>query len=70
MIEAAVVAFVLVDCVWLSAAAVAAAGFVDALLAELEAAPLSGSAALAVPDPAVVPLVVDMLDNVWLIEMS
>ena len=64
MIEAAVVALVFVDCVWLSAAAVAATGLVDALLAELEAVPLSGSTALAVPEPALALLVVDMLDNV------
>jgi len=65
--EAGVVALVLVDCIWFSAAAVAVLGSLDAALA---ADPPTGSAACALPEPEVALLVGVMLDNVWLIEMS
>ena len=65
MIDAAFVALVLVDCIWLSAAAVAATGLVaEPLDATFAVVPLKGSADCALADPeAVLPAGV-MLDSV------
>jgi hypothetical protein len=71
MIDAAFVALVLVDCIWLSAAAVAAPGLVvDPLDAAFAVVPLNGSADWALAEPEAVLLAGVMLDSVWLIEMS